>query len=326
MSIRFRTELHPGKAPFTLSLDSSILSIGSCFADEIGARLSHYKLNTLSNPFGTTFNPISLHHLLETAIRLNFNPIPVEKDGIVYDYQFHSDFSAPTASTFYTSIETCLHQVHSFITTADVLCITYGTAWAYQLEGTDRIVNNCHQQPGYLFKKVLLQSSTIETSFQGIYQLLKEINPSLKIVCTVSPVRHIKDTLPLNNVSKAQLISAVYAITQNYTDCYYFPAYECLVDDLRDYRFYKQDLLHPSTEAITYIWNKFCNWCMDTKLIEAMEQWDILYKQLQHRPKHPTSPTHVQFIQTLSQALRSFPYWDTSKEVNQLHQNYKIDH
>ncbi|MFN8415111.1 MAG: GSCFA domain-containing protein [Cytophagaceae bacterium] len=314
MSIVFRTEVSPGKAPFSLLQSHSIMTMGSCFADTIGAQLLHYKLDSLSNPFGTTFNPISIHHLIQLSLERKFSPMPVALNDVYYDFQLHSDFSSLEQHHLYHITNERLAQVHTFLKQAGVLFLTYGTAWVYRHIDSNTIVNNCHKQPGYLFKKELIKDDTIVESFTHLYNLLKQVNPSLKIVLTVSPVRHLKDTLPLNNVSKAQLLSAVYTITQSLDDCYYFPAYELLLDDLRDYRFYADDRLHPSKEAQQYIWTKFRDWCVDKECISAMEDWDQLHLRMQHAPQHPNSVAHQKFLQQLLSDLKAFPHWNTEKE------------
>lgn len=314
MSIVFRTEVSPGKAPFQLSHSHAIMTIGSCFADTIGFQLQHYKFNTLSNPFGTTFNPISIHQLLQWSIEQKFSPMPVTLNDVYYDFQLHSDFSSLEEHHLYQITNERLAQVHHFLKQANILYLTYGTAWAYRHLDSHTIVNNCHKQPGYLFKKELIKDNTIVDSFTQLHHQLKAINPNLKVVLTVSPVRHLKDTLPLNNVSKAQLLSAVYTITQTLDDCYYFPAYELLIDDLRDYRFFAEDKLHPSKEAQQYIWNKLKDWCISTDSTSAMEHWDQMQLRMQHTPQHPTSASHQKFLQQLLNDLKSFPHWNTEEQ------------
>jgi hypothetical protein len=176
------------------------------------------------------------------------------------------------------------------------LFITYGTAWVYERNDTQEIVANCHKMPQSLFDKYLMTQKKVLDSFNTMYQDLKSLNPGVNIILTVSPVRHLKDTLELNSVSKAVLRVACHTLTQQYADVYYFPAYEILMDDLRDYRFYKPDMIHPSEAAEEYIWQKFIEQYFDADLKAFLIRWKEIRSALAHKPFHPASSAHQQFI------------------------------
>lgn len=316
-----RTEILPGKAPFIIEQGNSIITIGSCFADMIGTRLQHYRFNVLANPFGTTFNPISIFQLLNMSLNKKYDPLPASSGEIWYDHQFHSELSAFSPERLQDICMEQILQVHKQVHHASVLVITLGTAWVYRHMESNTIVSNCHKQPGRLFTKELISVKHILEDFEPLYAGLKAVNQGLKIIFTVSPVRHIKDSLPLNSVSKSILISAAYYICEAFDDCYYFPAYELQIDDLRDYRYYAEDMLHPSTQAEDYIWNKLSNWAFSTSLQDAMAEWDHLQRLLQHKAFHPDSMAHQQFLTQTIQRFEQFHYWDVSDEITTLKTN-----
>lgn len=317
-----RTEISPGKAPFTIEHNQTIVTMGSCFADMIGERLQNYKFNVVANTFGTTFNPISIFQLLSISIEQKFNPFPTSLGEVWYDHQFHSEISALTADELHNISNERIASTTRALARASCLIITLGTAWAYRHVDSNTIVNNCHKQSGRHFKKELISVKHILEDFEVLYSKLKTFNPNIKIIFTVSPVRHIKDTLQLNNVSKSILISATHYICEQHADCHYFPAYEIQMDDLRDYRYYAEDMIHPSVQAEKYIWNKLAPWVFTPTVLEAMNEWDQLQKLLQHKPYHPSSAAHQQFIQQTIERFNQFEYWNVSDEIASLKTQY----
>jgi hypothetical protein len=313
-----RTEISPGKAPFTIEHNQTVVTIGSCFSDMIGEKLQYYKFDVLANPFGTTFNPISIFQLLTIAIEKKFNPFPASLGEIWYDHQFHSEVSALSAEALHELTNERIAATTKSLARASCLVITLGSAWVYRHVETNTIVNNCHKQSGRYFKKELLSVKHILEDFETVYAKLKELNPSIKIIFTVSPVRHIKDTLQLNSVSKAILLSSVHYMCEQHTDCHYFPSYEIQMDDLRDYRYYAEDLIHPSKQAEKYIWKKLSNWVFSSDLLAALEEWDQLQKLLHHKAFHPSGSAHQQFLQQTIQRFEQFPHWNVSAEIASL--------
>lgn len=294
----FRTELQilPSKKP--IQFDNPIVTIGSCFADTIGGNLKEHKFKTLINSFGTVYNPISIHKLLLFAIH---NQPPLvhtysNNSDLHFNFDFHSSFSSLSRNQTEKQITEAVGMAHYMLKSASHLMITFGTGWVYERLDTKEIVANCHKVPQDKFKKYLLSRKSILESFEDLYQQLKKLNPSLTIILTVSPVRHVKDTLELNSVSKAVLRLSCHTLTTSYPDVDYFPAYEILMDDLRDYRFYDTDLIHPSSLASDYIWQKFCGCYFDDKTKSVVQEWRSIKKSLEHKPFQPFSASHKTFL------------------------------
>jgi lysophospholipase L1-like esterase len=301
----FRTVLNAGVSTHTISLSDKILTLGSCFADAIGSRLVQSKVHTLANPFGVLYNPHSIHRLLQYAV---FNePVPehtfLKHQDIYLNYDFHSELSALKKETLQHNLNNMIGSTHHFLKDARWLLITYGTAWVYERADTGEVVANCHKQPANQFQKSLLAQKKIIQSFDTIYKALKAFNPDIRIILTVSPVRHIKDTLELNSVSKSILRVACHSLQETYNDVEYYPAYELQLDDLRDYRFYKADMIHPSKEAEDYIWDQFAARYFDAPLKSFVDKWKSMQQALAHKPFHPTSDAHQKFLNDTLQKL-----------------------
>lgn len=298
----FRTIVSPQPSSHKIGLKSGVFTIGSCFADAIGQRLSSSKFDSLVNPFGTTYNPISIHKNIFYALK---NELPVDhtylvRDDVHFNYDFHSRFSALDKSELTNAINNTIGTGHYFLKTAHYILITYGTAWIYTRKESGEMVNNCHKVPSGNFSKRLLSEQEIVGSFDSLYMMAKKYNPAIRFILTLSPVRHVKDTLELNSVSKAVLRSACHAISTHFAEAEYFPAYEIMMDDLRDYRFYKSDMLHPTEEAEDYIWENFMTAYFNEETIQFVKDWNSLRLSLEHKPFHAQSSSHQQFLrQTL---------------------------
>jgi hypothetical protein len=194
---------------------------------------------------------------------------------------------------------------HYQLAGAEWLMITYGTAWVYERKETGEVVANCHKMPNTLFTKSLLSQQAIADSFDAVYKELKKFNPAIKIILTLSPVRHVKDTLELNSVSKSVVRAACHVISGSFADVSYFPAYEIMMDDLRDYRFYKADMIHPTDVAEEYIWEKFSEKYFSVELKLFLSQWKEIQQAINHRPFHPTSVAHQSFLKETLKRLES---------------------
>src|SRR5688500_6766060 len=259
MMKEFRTALNVTPARLQMQLTDKILTQGSCFSTAIGQRLVAYKIRTVVNPFGVIYNPESIHRALSYSI---FNePVPdhtfVQHQEIFLNYNFHSELSSADKGDLSSKLANTIGATHYFLRDAQWMLLTYGTAWAYHRKDTGEVVANCHKLPSGMFTRSLMSVEGILNSFRTFYEQLKKFNPTIRIILTISPVRHLKDTLELNSVSKSVLRVACHDIAATFDDVEYFPAYEIQLDDLRDYRFYKPDMLHPTTEAEDYIWEKF---------------------------------------------------------------------
>jgi hypothetical protein len=294
----FRTEVTLLPSPSRIGLRDSILTVGSCFSDAIGTQLISNKLTTLVNPFGTVYNPHSIHKVIEYGLSNDAvaeNSFAHRQDLVVH-YDFHSNFSSLSKNDLKSQLQSTISNTNTFLHQAQWLIITYGTAWVYELLSTNEIVANCHKMPQNLFRKFLLTQKRILDSFETMYVGLKAFNPEIQIILTVSPVRHLKETLELNSVSKSVLRLACHTLSEQHNDVQYFPAYEILLDDLRDYRFYKSDMIHPSVAAEEYVWQKFGDQYFSEEVKTFLSRWKNIMLALNHRPFHQGSVAHQKFV------------------------------
>lgn len=304
-STTFRTEIKLSPA-HSIGLRDQILTTGSCFADQFGGWLRDFKFNTLVNPFGTTYNPISIHQNLIEALNSSIDENGyVEHQGIWHHFEFHSQWSSPEKTTLQESISNQQKKVNDFLRNTSVLIITYGTAFIYEQKNNNKIVSNCHKLPSALFTKRLLIVNEITESFATLIKKLRNVKPDIRIIVTVSPVRHVKDTLELNSVSKATLRLACHKLASNYDSVDYFPSFEIMMDDMRDYRFYERDQIHPTEEAVDYIINKFSDKYFSSDTVNFIQKWYAIRKALQHRAYHPHSQAHQHFLKDLLQKLKA---------------------
>ncbi|WP_426492853.1 GSCFA domain-containing protein [Hymenobacter sp. 102] len=302
----FRTELPLTPLPQQLPPSARVLTIGSCFSDSIGTRLADFKVATMVNPFGTVFNPISLCRLLRAAAGedMDWQQHVVEARGRWQSHDLHAEVGADTPVELLQHIQTLTREVGVFLATADAVVLTLGSAFAYRLRETGEIVSNCHKLPADKFDKELLTADDIIAAVAETHAYLRRINPRLQFILTVSPVRHIKDTLVLNSTSKSMLRVACHYLSELLPDVTYFPAYELLLDDLRDYRFYAADMLHPSDVAENYIWERFTRTYFDAAFGRFKKEWESLRQALGHRPLHAAAPEHRQFLESTLERLR----------------------
>ncbi|WP_084708506.1 GSCFA domain-containing protein [Hymenobacter norwichensis] len=294
----FRTELPLVPTPQQLPLSARVLTIGSCFSDTIGVRLVEAKVQASVNPFGTVFNPLSACKLLRAAAgeETDWQQHLVEARGRWQSYDLHATLGADSPVDLLQTLQQVLRDAGVFLATADTVILTLGSAWVYRLKETDELVSNCHKMPAEKFSKELLTPDEIINAVAETHAYLRLRNPELRFVLTVSPVRHLKDTLPLNAVSKSVLRVACHYLSELLPDVSYFPAYELLLDDLRDYRFYAADMLHPSPVAEDYIWERFARTYFDADFGRFRKEWDAVQQALHHRPLYDASPEHRQFL------------------------------
>jgi hypothetical protein len=303
----FRTDVSISPSDHKISLKTPILTAGSCFADAIGHRLVKNKFQAMANPGGVIYNPVSIHGVLNLGIANSDLPENsfLESQGIHLNYNFHSELSALTKESLSDILKQKIQSIHDFLKSASWIMITYGTSWVYERTDTGETVANCHKVHPSHFKKRLMKEDEVVKSFDAFYAALKKFNPLARIILTVSPVRHLKDTIELNSVSKAILRTACHTITMSHADVDYFPAFEIMMDDLRDYRFYKSDMLHPTEDAEEYIWNKFGDRYFNSDSKEFMKQWAPILAALSHKAFHPASAAHQQFLRSTLQKLES---------------------
>ncbi|MFN3315827.1 MAG: GSCFA domain-containing protein [Raineya sp.] len=313
----FRTEIILPSYNFEISYQDQIFCIGSCFAEVIAKRLAERKFQ-VSNPFGTTFNPISIFRLLQITAqtdKIEENLFVKNQEQIAYHYDFHSSWKNLEISALHTDMLQKIPVIGDFLEKSQYLFITFGTAWVYELKAEQRIVANCHKMPASLFNKRLLSVDEICQDFKKIQALFSD----KKILLTVSPVRHLKDTLPLNAVSKSVLRLACHYLQEKYPNVYYFPAFELINDDLRDYRFYTDDLLHINSQGEAYIWEKFVHSCLSPKSQEIMKKWEKIAARLKHQFFNTKTPAYQDFLQkTLSNLREISTEIDVSAEISQI--------
>lgn len=283
-----------------LQYKDAVFALGSCFSQNISQRLSDHLYQVTSNPFGTLYNPLSVGCNL--AMLLDDAPLSradfLEYNGRWFHWNVHHDCSYSDQQTAIQELESCLKTVRAALAQSRYLFLTWGTAWVYRLHETGRVVANCHRQPEALFERERLSVESILTAWRPLLARLHARYPHLRILWTLSPIRHLKDGLVENQLSKATLLLAMQELVNEQAEwTAYFPAYEILLDDLRDYRYYADDLTHLSTLAIDYIWECFEQALLDPTEAPYRRQAQRLQKALQHRPHHADSEAYRCFVQ-----------------------------
>lgn len=289
--MKFRTEITISPFDRPIGYRDRLLSLGSCFADEIGTRLAEAKFPICCNPSGPLFNPLSILALVERALfRRRFMPEEVQRhdNGACFLYDLSTRFTEQTAGSLLQRANALVEQLGQAVEAADHLLITFGTAWVYRLAANGAVVANCHKQPQRNFCRERLTVEQIVAAWSRLIERL----PAKQIILTVSPIRHLGDGLEGNAVSKAVLRLACEELAERHTTVRYFPAYEMLMDDLRDYRFYADDLCHPSRQAVEYIWEHFTAAALTEPTRRTVEEVRQLTSLLHHRPLHPESEAY----------------------------------
>ncbi|MGZ3900640.1 MAG: GSCFA domain-containing protein [Bacteroidia bacterium] len=289
--MKFHLNYNPAPSDFKINHKSKLFLIGSCFSENIGNLLSSNKFHSHSNPNGILFNPASIALALQNTITgENFDEeYSIERDGIFYSLLHHSSIHASSKKELADKINSLNKSAADFLKTSDLLIITFGTAFIYRHILLNKTVANCHKLPGAQFNKKLLQVEQVTKNYSTLIHQLQLFNPTLKIIFTVSPVKYLKDGLVENNLSKSVLLLSVHELVKRFANCSYFPAFELVNDDLRDYRFYKEDLAHPNEQAIDYVWRKFsdCYFNDETKALNT--KINKLNLALQHKRMNENS-------------------------------------
>lgn len=322
--MEFRTEIPAPASCWNIEHNNKLMFVGSCFAENIGLHITDIKMQTMINPFGVMFNPVAL---AEAITRMAVNRKCTDDDFIQIrdlwaSFNFHGMFSGLDRGQVEWSINNATEQAHDYLRTADYLTITLGTAWAYILNETGKVVANCHkvQESNFTRKRLSIEECT--AALEQIASSVRKINPKIKIIVTVSPIRHWKDGAHENQLSKSILLLAADAFVNKENNAEYFPAYEFLMDDLRDYRFYKKNLLNPNGEAVEYIWHKFRDCYFSKEAITIAERTASFIKAANHRPFNRLSESHQQFLRTQIADLKIFQkqysYIDFHEELHLL--------
>ena len=275
--MKWSTEVEIKKSPWQISPDSRVLLIGSCFAEHMGAKMQACGLQASCNPTGVLYNPLSIAQALNGDMRVEI----VEHDGLFHSMAHHGSFSGTDSEQVLRRCLQSLNDLHRQLAEADIVLVTFGTAYVYYREGC--VVANCHKLPEREFTR---ERASVE-QIVSVWRPIIRSNADKHWLFTVSPIRHQRDGMHQNQLSKATLLMAVEQLQNDFPEqVSYFPAYEIVLDELRDYRFYAEDLVHPSPAAINHVWERFC----DAYISEQTRTWmNTRYKQWlheQHRPLH----------------------------------------
>jgi len=319
------TKIHIPNSNQPIDYNSRIISFGSCFAENMGEKLEYFKFQTTTNPFGILFHPLAIEKIITSALsEKQFT----EKDIFFHNerwhcFDVHSDASHEDKEQFLKQLNAALLATKKVLLVATHCIITLGTAWVYRFKKTNQVVANCHKVPQNEFEKELLSIDEMETSLENCIALLRKVNPNITFIFTISPVRHLKDGFVENQRSKAHLISALQSVLAKRNTSLlwggvgggdYFPSFEIMMDELRDYRFYVQDMVHPSQVAIDYIWQRFVETWISKEVFPIMKEVENIQRDLNHRPFHLKSKAHVAFLSQLE------------GKIHQLQKKYKHIH
>jgi len=306
MELQTRIPLHPTENQ--IDYQSRLLLLGSCFSENMGKKSRYFKFQSEQNPFGILFHPMAIEKLISKAVRKEV----YSREAIFclnerwHCFDAHSDLSDTSKENLLMKLNSELERTHQQIRKATHIFITLGTSWVYRKNETNTIVANCHKVPQKEFSKELLSAEQIAKSLENTIESIRTVNRNTQVVFTVSPVRHLKDGFVENQRSKAHLIAAIHHVRSSQGQSKglsYFPSYEVMMDELRDYRFYEADMVHPNQIAIDYIWEKFKEVWVSPKAYTIMEKVNVIQKGLQHRPFNATSEKHQLFVKSLEEKI-----------------------
>lgn len=303
--MKFRTTLDYPPSATKITYDSSICMLGSCFSDSIGGKLLRYKLKIIKNPFGTLYHPSAIkNNLAYTGLPSVEHIVKIDNRFVHFDA--HSDIHASSEEKLIQLLGEKRNQTKQYLTTCDFVFITLGTAWHFYHKTLDLIVSNCHKQPSQYFERRLSSVQEVREDLKAIVDHINKQNADANVIFTVSPVRHIRDGLIENNRSKSHLLAAVHEVCDQFEHVQYFPSYELIIDDLRDYRFYKPDMIHPSEQAIEYVFDQLKETYMDEQTKEVMTKIEKITKSIGHKPIDPSSSQHQSFLRQLKNSIEDF--------------------
>jgi len=320
----FRTEVNIPPSGNKINYQSNILCMGSCFTENMGDIMKDLQFRIDVNPFGVNYNPSSVARNMWSLMKgKQYSPDELESyDEKWFSFDHHSQFSHPDKNVCLQNINENIGEVHKRLKDTRFLLLTWGTAWVYVLKKTANVVSNCHKLPSSNFSRHLLTASQIEDTYTKLFASLRKEIPDLNIILTVSPVRHLKDGPQLNSVSKSTLILAAHKLSEMFSYCEYFPAWEIAMDDLRDYRFYAEDLVHPNKQMIRYIWDKFSNAFFDEDTMEIMQKVRKLVNAKKHRPFDPASEKHQEFCRKQLAAIRDLTGKHSFLDLSELEDHF----
>jgi hypothetical protein len=312
--MQFRTEIPISKAPTEITYKDRVILMGSCFAENIGNCLVFNKFNVDVNPFGVLYNPYSIAKSVRRLITGEMFSASdlIFHNGLWSSFAHHGSFSDASQTVCLDKINQRLANSSVMLKNADYLIITFGTAWVYEQKETNEIVANCHKFPEKNFIRRRLSVNEIVNTFISLLSDVQEVSPKIKFVFTVSPIRHWKDGAHENQISKSTLLLAINELQERVASIQYFSAYEIVIDELRDYRFYNEDMIHPNNTAIQYIWEKFSQSYFSTQTLQLQSEIQQINKAEAHRPFNPETKEHKLFLERLKQQkhnlLSKHPY------------------
>ena len=307
MAMKLITEVQIPEYPFRLDHQTATLMMGSCFTEEVGRFLERYLFPVCINPFGVTYNPLSLLGGLKALIeKEDYAEGDLDHhNGQWFSFDHYTLFSNPDREKALEGINQQFQKAKGFLEHASLLALTWGTAWVYRYRKTDRVVNNCHKIPAREFTRSRLTPRQIIEAYEPYLTSLFSYQPGLKILFTVSPVRHWKDGAHGNQLSKSVLMLAAEALQQTFPEnCFYFPSYEIVMDELRDYRFFGTDLVHTNELATNYIWEKFSNALIHEKSHQIIRELEPLLKFRGHRPLQTEGSAYEQMFHRMNELMR----------------------
>jgi len=302
----WQTHVDIEKPDFSLDYHSRLMLVGSCFAENIGNKLLENRFSVDCNPCGIVYNPESVAQVLGRLIeeREMVADDLIWHEGKWVSWEHHGSFSSPERESCLEKMNSRIHRGAEQLRKADLLLITFGTSWAYRYLHSGRVVANCHRFPESDFERFRLSVPEVVGLYDRVLERLERINPGLRVLFTVSPIRHWKDGAHGNQVSKSVLLLAIDELVKHWKRAYYFPSYEIVLDELRDYRFYAEDMLHISEAAVDYIWTRFKDTFLSAEALQVMRQVEKINKGINHRPFDPESETYLAFRRKLQEELK----------------------
>jgi len=288
-----------------IDYESKILLMGSCFTENIGEKLAFYKFQQLQNLFGIVFHPVAIEKLVTRAINGDlFNEADIFRHNEQWHcFEVHSKLSTNDKTAFISNLNTNLENLKVYLEKASHIIFTFGTAWIYRFIESDAIVANCHKIPQKKFLKELLSVEEVSAAIENTSTLIKTVNPHATVITTVSPVRHIKDGFVENMQSKAHLLAGLHETIAEQNRAFYFPSFELMMDELRDYRFYEEDMIHPNNLAISIIWERFKKVWIALETEQLQKEIETIQNGLQHKPFNPSGEAHKDFQKNLQKKI-----------------------
>ena len=304
--MKFRTEVDINASERKIRTEDCIFSIGSCFATEMHGKFSEGQIQSLNNPFGTVFNPYSVNRAVQQiydAKEYQENDLILANESYI-SLDHHSSFDSRFVHQSLEKINTNIEEANQFLQNTSFVIITFGTSYIYEFLPKNRLVSNCHKIPQKFFKKRFLTHQELSDSISQTIDTLKDIcKKDVQILFTVSPVRHTKDGIVENQLSKSKLINAIHESISEKENCHYLPVYELMMDDLRDYRFYKEDMIHPNSQAVQYIWEKFGNAYFTDETKVFINENNKILTALNHKTDDDKNPKYQQFLEKVNQKI-----------------------